>query len=65
MNVSKLNLNNMSSTQSFLLQIVAFFILWIAVDYKRPSEYRFDLFSKDGAVQFLLITVAGIILTNC
>ncbi len=55
----------MSSTQSFLLQIVAFFILWIAVDYKRPSEYRFDLFSKDGAVQFLLITVAGIILTNC
>lgn len=50
---------------NFLCQMAAFFIILIAVDYKRPSEYRFDLFSKDGAVQFLLITVAGVILTNC
>jgi hypothetical protein len=49
---------------NFLLQLVAFFLLWIAVDYKRPAEYRFDLFSKEGAVQFLLITVAGLILTH-
>lgn len=50
---------------NFLCQMAAFFILMIAVDYKRPSEYRFDLFSKDGAVQFLLITISGVILTNC
>lgn len=50
---------------NFLCQMAAFFIIWIAVDYKRPEEYRFSLFSKEGAVQFLLITVAGVILTNC
>ena len=47
-----------------LIQMVAFFLIWVAVDYKRPDGFRFSIFTMNGFVQFLLITIAGLILTN-
>ena len=49
---------------TFLMHILAYFIIWIAVDYGRPEEYRHNLLSKAGIIQFILITAAGVILTN-
>lgn len=44
-----------------LLQILAYFLLWRAVDQGREEQLK--SFGKDWWIVFLLILVAGIILT--
>jgi len=46
----------------FLLHIIGWTLIWIAVDFGRPEEYRFSLFQSKGFFQFILILLGGILL---
>lgn len=48
----------------FLIGCLGYFLIWIAVDYKRTPECTFALFSKEGLVQFILITLGGAIISS-
>jgi hypothetical protein len=48
----------------FLLGCLGCFLIWIAVEYKRTPECKYSLFSNEGLVQFLLITIGVTIIQN-
>ena len=50
--------------QKFLIGCLACTFIWISVDYKRTPECKFSLFSKEGLVQFLLVTIAVTIIQS-
>lgn len=48
----------------FLIQCIGVLFIWIAIDYKRPLEYRFSIFSLDGLAQLVLVTIGLTIYTS-
>lgn len=47
---------------NFIFQIIAYFLLWTAVDQGR--EEKIEPFGKDWFVIFFLIVIAGLLLTQ-
>jgi hypothetical protein len=45
-------------TVKFIMNIFGCVLIWIAVDYKRTPECTFSIFSREGLVQLVLVTVA-------
>ena len=61
----KLNFTNMNpEIQKFLIGCLGYLFIWIAVDYKRTEECKFGIFTKEGLLQLILITLGGTIITN-
>jgi hypothetical protein len=50
--------------QKFLIGCLGYLFIWIAVDYKRTKECKFGIFTKEGLMQLILITLGGTIITN-
>jgi hypothetical protein len=46
----------------FLINVIGWTLIWIAVDFGRPKECRFSLFQWEGFFQFILILFGGILL---
>ncbi len=46
----------------FLIHVIGFYLIFVAIDYKRPEEYRAPLFSWDWFVQITLVVIAAQIL---
>ena len=48
----------------FILSILATFIIYVTVDLGRVKSERYGLFTKIGFLQFLLITLAVILIES-
>lgn len=48
----------------FLFGCLGCFLIWIAVDYKRTPECKFGIFSNEGLIQFILVTIAVTIIQS-
>ncbi len=49
---------------SFIINIIGMFIIFIAIDYNRPEEYKAELFSKDWWVQIIMVAIASVLIGN-
>lgn len=41
-----------------LIHMIGYLLIFVAIDYKRPSENRAPLFSWDWFVQIILVVIA-------
>jgi cadmium resistance protein CadD (predicted permease) len=48
----------------FLIEIIAYALIWGAVEYKRPNKYVQPLFSKGFFIQVILIAIGIYIIQN-
>ena len=57
-------MTNYTQIIQFLLQILGYILLWVAVDINRPEEYKIKIFSKHWWIVFILIFISSIIFEN-
>jgi hypothetical protein len=46
----------------FLIYTIGYLFIYIAVDHGRTPETKYNLFSKHGFIQFVLVTIGGTII---
>jgi hypothetical protein len=47
----------------FLTYAIGYLFIYIAVDHGRTPETKHNLFSRDGFIQFILVTIGGTIIS--
>ena len=47
-----------------LMLFIAYYLIFVAIDYKRPKKHILQLFSKGWWVQVILITIAILIINQ-
>jgi len=40
------------------MEIIAILLIWFAIDYGRQDDFKYDVFSNEGILQFFLVLVA-------
>ena len=53
----------MTDLIKFGIELIAMFLIWIAVDYKRKDKFT-PFINKEWWVQFILIVIAVVIVKN-
>lgn len=54
----------MNEFLKFLFLLLGTALIWIAVDYKRKDDSKFEFLSKDNIIQFILVIIGCCILVT-
>jgi hypothetical protein len=44
---------------NFIINLIGIFLIFVAIDYKRPMEYRAKTFSKDWWIIILIVSLGS------
>jgi len=48
----------MKEVKKGIMEIIAILLIWFAIDYGRQDDFKYDVFSNEGILQFFLVLVA-------